>query len=103
MVKRPSPMMMGVMGFRWRSGLASDVEAEQAEFFFPEAGVGPELLHPLWFGSRTSKAAMQVAATDGGCEVENRNGARVAEKIDQIASATDVSTESAIAFDKVPT
>ena len=24
--------------------------------------------------SSTSKAAMQVAATDGGCEVENRNG-----------------------------
>jgi hypothetical protein len=24
--------------------------------------------------SRTSKAAMQVAATEGGCEVENRNG-----------------------------
>jgi len=51
MVKRPSADDDGSdWGFAGGSGLASDVEAEQAEFFFPEAGVGPELLHPLWFG-----------------------------------------------------
>src|SRR5712692_648283 len=30
-------------------GAAADVEAEQAEFFFPEAGVRPELFDALWF------------------------------------------------------
>ena len=31
------------------SGLAADIEAEQAQFFFPEAGVRPEVLDAFWF------------------------------------------------------
>ena len=39
---------------------------------------------------------MQVAATDGGCDVENRNGtAAVVEKFDEIARAADVAAERA--------
>ena len=39
---------------------------------------------------------MQVAATEGGCEVENRNGRRaVVEEVDQVAGAADVAAERA--------
>ena len=39
---------------------------------------------------------MQVAATDGGCEVENRNGrAAMIEKVDQVAGAANVSAQRA--------
>jgi hypothetical protein len=42
---------------------------------------------------------MQVAATDGGCEVEKWAGA-VIEIVDQIARTANVSTESADGFGK---
>ncbi len=39
---------------------------------------------------------MQVAATDGGCEVENRNGrAAMIKKVDQVARAADVPAKRA--------
>jgi len=97
MVSLPSPMMMGVMGFRWRECAASDVEAEQAEFFFPERVFFPEFLHALGFVLQTS---MRDAgrATDGGCDVENKTASPVIEKIDEIARAADVSPESADGF-----
>ncbi len=39
---------------------------------------------------------MQVAATDGGCEVENRNGrAAMVEKLDQVARAANVAAQRA--------
>jgi hypothetical protein len=42
---------------------------------------------------------MHVAATDGGCDVENRNGrAAMVEKLDEIARAADVSAERADGF-----
>ena len=54
--------------------------------------------------SRTSNAAMQVAATDGGCEVENRNGrAAVIEELDQVARAANISAERADGLRSVPT
>ena len=48
MVSLPSPMMIGVIGVSLAGVAASaDVEAQQPEFFFPEARVLPELLHAL--------------------------------------------------------
>ena len=44
----------------------------------------------------TSSAARQVAATDGGCDVENRNGrAAMMQEVDQVAAAGDVAAERA--------
>ncbi len=61
-------------GFAFWSGVAADVEAGVGELLFEVVGVVPEALDAVGFISRISKAAMQVAATEGGCEVEKRKG-----------------------------
>jgi len=71
---------------------------------FSRSGCWPELLHPLWFGFENVEG--RNAGRGNGWRMRGRKqkwARAVAEKIDQIASATDVSTESAVAFDKVPT
>ena len=46
--------------------------------------------------SRMSKAAMHVAATDGGCDVENRNGPRAVVKvINQILRPAHIAAQRA--------
>ena len=61
-------------GFASRRALAADVEAEQSLILFPKRVLSQSFFRSTGSFSRTSKAAMQVAATDGGCEVENKNG-----------------------------
>ena len=82
--------------FAGRSGAAADVEAEQAEFFFPEARVLPELFHALGL------VFQNVEGRDAGGRHRRRMRRReqerpraVIEKIDQIARAADVSAERA--------
>ena len=53
---------------------------------------------------RTSIAARQVAATDGGCDVEKRNGrARWQRKSTSARLPATYPPSAPIAFDKVPT
>src|SRR5271163_2997529 len=82
--------------FAGGSGLASDVEAEESEFFFPETSVVPELFHPLWLGFE------HVEGGDAGGGDRRRMRGRkqkrpraMIEIIDQVARTADVSTESA--------
>ena len=65
-----SPTMTGVIGLSLRPVLKPSALQTGLE----EPRVLPQPLDELRFLSSTSMAAMQAAATDGGCEVENRNG-----------------------------
>ena len=105
MVKRPSPMMMGVIGV----SLAGVVWPPMLKPSRPSSFIQKRVLAQscsIHCGSvsRTSKAAMQVAATDGGCEVENRNGrARWQRKSIRSRVPQTYPPRAPIAFDKVPT
>src|ERR1700722_7460247 len=77
-----------------RSGAAADVEAEQAEFFFPEARVLPELLHALGFVFEDIEGG-----NARGCDRRRmRSGKKkwagpVIEEINQIARSADISAQ----------
>ena len=72
------------------------LKPSSSQLLLPEARVLPELLDALRLFSRTSNAAMQVAATEGGCDVENRNGRRaMIEELDEVAGAADIAAERA--------
>jgi hypothetical protein len=99
-VSLPSPMMMGVIGVSLAGvALAADVEAEQSEFFFPEARVLPEIFHALGF------VFQNVESGDARGRHRRRMRGRkqewpgaVIEKIDEIAGAANVSAERADGF-----
>ena len=74
-VFRPSPMMMGVMGVSLlgvvRPPMSKPADCSPCwkySVFDHKRSIRPGSL------SRRSKAAMQEAATLGGCDVEKRNG-----------------------------
>ena len=73
--RRPSPTMIGVMGVSLAGVMLPPMLKPSSPSSFLKNRV---LAHSLSINSgscsSTSKAAMQVAATDGGCDVENRNG-----------------------------
>ncbi len=75
MVSLPSPMMMGVIGVSL-AGVVSPpmLKPSSPSSFFQKRVFSQSCSMRSGSFSKTSKAAMQVAATDGGCEVENRNG-----------------------------
>src|SRR3981189_2268418 len=79
--------------FAGGSGLAADVEAEQAEFFLPEARVRPELLHPLRLSFENIESRNAGRRDGGRMRSRKQEGTRAVIKIvDQIARAADVST-----------
>ena len=61
---------------RDRAFAHAGVEAQLLKALLEESGVLPELLDQLRFVLQMSIAPMQVAATEGGWEVENRKAAR---------------------------
>src|SRR5208282_3639209 len=85
--------------FARRSRLAADVESEQAEFFLPEPGVRPELLHPLRFSFENVECRNASRRDRGRMRSRKQKRPRaVIEKIDQIARTADVAAESADRF-----
>ena len=74
-VSLPSPMMMGVIGVSL-SGVARPPMSKPSRpsSFFQKRVFSQSFSMRSGSFSRTSKAAMQVAATEGGCDVENKNG-----------------------------
>ena len=75
MVRLPSPIMMGVIGVSL-GGVARPPMSKPSKpsSFFQKRVFSQSFSMRSGSFSRTSKAAMQVAATDGGCDVENKNG-----------------------------
>ena len=65
-----SPTITGVIGLSLHAG----VEAERFEAALKNRVFSQSRSIDCGSVSSTSSAARQVAATDGGCEVENRNG-----------------------------
>src|SRR6202451_3159860 len=79
-----------------RSSSAPDVEAEQAQFFFPEARILPELFHALRL------ILQNVERRNASCRHrrwmrcgKQKRARPVIKKINQIARAADVSAERA--------
>ena len=73
---------------------ATDVEAEQAEFFLPEAGILPKFFDPLGF------VFQNLESRDAGCRDgwrmrsgEQERARTVVEEVDEVARATDVAAE----------
>ncbi len=75
MVSLPSPMMMGVIGVSLAGVVLPPIsKPSRPSSFFQKRVFSHSLSIRSGSFSRTSKAAIQVAATEGGCEVENKNG-----------------------------
>ena len=75
MVSLPSPTMMGVIGVSLAGVLTPPIlKPSSPSSFFQKRVFSQSFWMRSGSCSRTSKAAMHVAATEGGCEVENRNG-----------------------------
>src|SRR5271166_3729562 len=95
-VSRPSPMMMGVIGVSLAGVVWPPMlKPSSPSSFFQKRVFSQSISIHCGSLSSTSKAAIQVAATEGGCEVENRIGRPMIKKIDQIASAAHISPEGA--------
>ena len=78
------------------SALASNVEAEQAQFFFPESRVLPELLHPLRLGFEDIESCDAGGGNRGRMRGRKQKRPRaVIKKVDEVARAADISAQSA--------
>src|SRR5437763_16851325 len=75
MVSFPSPMMIGVMGVSLAGVVLPPMSnPSSANSFFQKRVFSHSVSMRSGSFSSTSKAAIQVAATDGGGDVENKNG-----------------------------
>ena len=75
MVSLPSPMIMGVIGVSLAGVvLPPMLKPSRPSSFFQKRVFSQRASMRSGSFSNTSKAAMHVAATLGGCDVENRNG-----------------------------
>jgi len=97
MVKRPSPMMMGVMGVSLAGVFTPPMfEPETAQLLFPEAGVLPETLHALRF------LLQDVKGGDASGSDRRRMGSReqkgpgtVVEIVNEIARSAHIAAQRA--------
>src|ERR1039458_2280983 len=97
MVRRPSPIMMGVIGVSLAGVVWPPMlKPSRPSSFFQKRVLAQSCSIHCGSVSRTSKAARQVAATGGGMRGRKQKGrGAVIKIIDQIARAADVSAESA--------
>src|ERR1700758_4544663 len=76
--------------------MAADVETEQAEFFFPEPRVCPELFHPLRLGFKNIERSYARRGDRRRMRSRKQEGPRAVIKIvDEVTRSANVAAESA--------
>ena len=80
-------------------GFAADVEAQEAQLFFPEAGVFPKLVDTLGLLLENIKGGNAGGRDGGWMRGRKQEGpGAVVEVIDEVARAADVAAERADGF-----